>query len=71
MFDKLQIAGVGAVVENKRLSEALAHVKAQQAAFSDSKRRGSAGRARAVNNLGAPGAPSGTGHSATSTLRVP
>ena len=71
VFDKLQTVGVGAVVENKRLSEVLAHVKAQQAAFPDSKRRGAAGRARAVNNLEAPGAPSGIGPSATSTLRAP
>ncbi|HEY0204615.1 MAG TPA: hypothetical protein VGC15_10755 [Acetobacteraceae bacterium] len=43
----------------------------QQAAFPDSRRRGAAGRARAVNNLEAPGAPSGIGPSATSTLRAP
>jgi hypothetical protein len=71
VFDKLQTVEVGAVVENKRLSEVLAHVKARQAAFPDSKRRGAAGRARAVNNLEAPGAPSGIGPSATSTLRAP
>ncbi len=71
VFDKLQTVEVGAVVENKRLSEVLAHVKAQQAVFPDMKRRGAAGRARAVNNLEAPGAPSGVGPSATSTLRAP
>ena len=70
MFDKLQTVEPGTVVENKRLSEVLAHVRAQQAAFPDSKRRGAAGRARAVNNLEAPGAPSGVGPSATSTLRA-
>ena len=71
VFDKLQTVEVGAVVENKRLSEVLAHVKARQAAFPDSKRRGAADRARAVNNLEAPGAPSGIGPSATSTLHEP
>ncbi len=71
VFDKLRTVEVGAVVENKRLSEVLAHVKARQAAFPDSKRRGAKGRARAVNNLEAPGAPSGVGPSATSTLHAP
>ncbi len=71
VFDKLRTVGTGAVVENKRLSEVLAHVKAQQAAFPDSKRPGAAGRRRAVNNLEAPGAPSGIGPSATSTLHAP
>jgi len=70
VFDKLQTVEPGAVVENKRLSEVLAHVRARQAAFPDSKRRGAAGRARAVNNLEAPGAPSGVGPSATSTLHA-
>ena len=49
------------VVENKRLSKVLAHVKARQAAFPDSKWRGAARRRRTVNNLEAPGAPSGIG----------
>ena len=71
VFDTLQTVAPGAVVENKRLGEVLAHVRAQQAAFPDSRRRGSAGRKRAVNNLEAPGAPSGVGPSATSTLRAP
>lgn len=71
VFDKLQAVGAGEVVENKRLSEVLAHVKARQAGFPDSKRRGAAGRQRTVNNLEAPGAPSGIGPSATSTLHVP
>ena len=71
VFDKLQTVEPGEVVENKRLGEVLAHVRAQQAAFPASKRRGTAGRTRAVNNLEAPGAPSGVGPSATSTLRAP
>ena len=40
VFDTLQTVEPGTVVENKRLSEVLAHVRAQQAAFPDSKRRG-------------------------------
>ena len=51
VFDKLQTVGVGAVVENERLSEVLAHMKAQQAAFPDSKRRGAAGRVRTWKHL--------------------
>jgi len=71
VFDKIRMVAPGAVVENKRLGEVLAHVQAQQAAYPLHKRRGAPGRHRSVNNLEAPGAPSGRGPSATSTLRSP
>ncbi len=71
VFDKIRTVAPGAVVENKCLSEVLAYVQAQQAAYPLNERRGAPGRKRAVNNLEAPEAPSGRGPSATSTLRTP
>ena len=68
VFDTIATVTPGAVVERKRLSEALAHVQAQQAAYPVKQQRGAPGRRRAVNNLEAPGRPSGRGRSAVSTL---
>jgi len=71
VFDKIRTVAPGAVVENKCLSEVLAYVQAQQAAYPLNKRRGAPSRKRAVNNLEAPGRPSGRGRGDTSTLRTP
>ncbi len=69
VFDTIATVTPGMVVENKRLGEALAYVQAQQAAYPVHQRRGAPGRDRAVNNLEAPGRPSGRGRSAISTLQ--
>ena len=60
----------GAIVENKRLGEALTYVQARQAAYPTNQQRGATGRARPPNNLEAPGVPSRNGirRSAISTL---
>ena len=69
VFDTIATIGPGAVVESKRLGEVLAYVQAQQAAYPAHQRRGAPERDRAVNNLEAPGRPSGRGRSAISTLQ--
>jgi len=69
VFDTIATVGPGTVVERKRLGEALAYVQAQQAAYPAHQRRGAPERDRAVNNLEAPGRPSGRGRSAISTLQ--
>lgn len=56
-FDKIQTVEPGAIVENKRLGEALALVKQQQEAFEPHRRRFDPARLRPVNNLEAPGLP--------------
>ena len=72
-FDKIATVAPGAVVENKRLGEALAYVRAQQAAYPANRRRGAPGRTRPPNNLEAPGMPARKGkhQGATSTLHAP
>jgi hypothetical protein len=69
VFDKIRTVAPGEVVENKRLGEALAYVRAQQASYPANRRRGAPGRERPVNNLEAPGAPSGRRD--ISTLETP
>ena len=71
VFDTIATVAQGAVVERKRLTEALAHVQARQADYPAKQRRGAPGRTRAVNNLEAPGRPSGRGRGAISTLPSP
>jgi hypothetical protein len=58
MFDKVQTIQPGAIVDNKRLSAVLAMVKARQAEYAPSRRRGHVARQRPPNNLEAPGSPS-------------
>jgi hypothetical protein len=72
VFDKIATVAPGAVVENKRLGEALAHVQARQAAYPANRRRGAPGRTRPPNNLEAPGVPARKGkrQGATSTLHA-
>ena len=72
LFDKIAVMTPGAIVENKRLGEALAYVQAQQAAYPISQQRGATGRARPPNNLEAPGMPSRNGirRSAISILQA-
>ena len=55
LFDKIQTVQPGAIVDNKRLSAVLEHIKAQQAAY---RQRGHVARRRPPNNLEAPGLPS-------------
>jgi hypothetical protein len=57
VFDKLRTVEPGTIVENKRLGEALAQVRAHQAAYGASKRRADPARQRPPNNLEAPGMP--------------
>ena len=57
VFDKIRTVAPGAIVENKRLSEALTQVLAQQATYAASKRRHDPTRQRPPNNLEAPGLP--------------
>jgi len=73
VFDKIATVAPGAVVENKRLGEALAYVRAQQAAYPANRRRGAPGRTRPPNNLEAPGMPARKGkrQGVTSTLHAP
>jgi Winged helix-turn helix len=73
VFDTIAALTPGAVIERKRLGEALAHVQAQQAAYPANRRRGAPGRARPPNNLEAPGVPARRGkrQGATSTSRGP
>jgi hypothetical protein len=58
VFDKIRTVEPGTIVENKRLTEVLAHVQAQQAAYSTKCRRFDTARQRPPNNLEAPGSPS-------------
>jgi hypothetical protein len=58
VFDKIQTVQPGTIVENKRLSAALALVKQQQAAYAPHQRRQDPARRRPPNNLEAPGLPS-------------
>ncbi len=73
VFDTIATLTPGAVVEGKRLGEALAYVRAQQAAYLANQRRGAPGRARPPNNLEAPGVPAckGKHQGAISTLHAP
>jgi hypothetical protein len=57
VFDKIRTVEPGTVVENKRLTEVLAHVQAQQAAYAPHRRRFHPARQRPPNNLEAPGLP--------------
>jgi len=58
VFDKIRTVEPGAIVENKRLTEVLTHVRAQQAGYAPNRRRFDAARQRPPNNLEAPGLPS-------------
>jgi len=58
LFDKIQTVQPGAIVDNKRLSAVLEHIKAQQAAYPAHRQRGHVARRRPPNNLEAPGLPS-------------
>jgi hypothetical protein len=73
VFDKIATLAPGTVVESKRLGEALAYVREQQAAYPVNQRRGAPGRARPPNNLEAPGVPARKrgSDSAASTLHAP
>lgn len=57
VFDKIRTVQPGAIVDNKRLSAALAMVKARQAEYAPNRRRGDVARQRPPNNLEAPGLP--------------
>jgi hypothetical protein len=61
VFDKIRTVQPGAIVENKRLSGVLEHVRARQAAGDAHRRRGDPARPRPPNNLEAPGLPSFNG----------
>jgi hypothetical protein len=69
LFDKIGVVRTGAIVESKRLGEALAYVQARQAEYPVNQRRGAVGRARPPNNLEAPGIPSRKSGSAISILQ--
>jgi hypothetical protein len=58
VFDKIQTVAPGAIVENKRLGEALAFARELQASYPPNRRRGDPQRRRPPNNLEAPGLPS-------------
>ncbi|MBV8458409.1 MAG: hypothetical protein JO122_17545 [Acetobacteraceae bacterium] len=58
VFDKIRTVEPGTIVENKRLTEVLAYVQAQQATYPPHRRRYHPGRQRPPNNLEAPGQPS-------------
>jgi hypothetical protein len=57
VFDKIQTAAPGTIVENKRPGAALALVKQQQAVYAPKRRRHDPARGRPPNNLEAPGMP--------------
>ncbi len=61
VFDKIATMTPGTVVERKRLTEALAYVQTQQAAYPANRRRGTPERTRPANNLEAPGVPARKG----------
>jgi hypothetical protein len=58
VFDKMQTVQPGAIVDNKRLSAVLEHIKAQQVAYPAHRQRGHVVRRRPPDNLEAPGLPS-------------
>jgi hypothetical protein len=58
VFDKIRTVVPGAIVENKRLGEALAFARELQASYPPNRRRGDPRRRRPPNNLEAPGLPS-------------
>jgi hypothetical protein len=58
VFDKIRTVAPGAIVENKRLGEALAFARELQASYPPNRRRGDPRRRRPPNNLEAPGLPS-------------
>ena len=58
LFDKIQTVQPGAIVDNKRLSDVLEQIEAQQAAYPARQQRGRVARQRPPNNLEAPGLPS-------------
>ncbi len=58
MFDKIRTVERGTIVDNKRLTEVLAYVQAQQAIYPARRRRYDPARQRPPNNLEAPGQPS-------------
>ena len=57
VFDKIRTVEPGTIVENKRLTEVLAYVQAQQATYAPNRRRYHPARQRPPNNLEAPGMP--------------
>jgi hypothetical protein len=57
VFDKIRTIEPGTIVDNKRLTEVLTHVQAQQATYESNQRRSHPGRQRPPNNLEAPGLP--------------
>jgi hypothetical protein len=57
VFDKIRTIQPGTIVDNKRLTEVLAHMQVQQAAYESAKRRFHPARQRPPNNLEAPGLP--------------
>jgi winged helix-turn helix protein len=68
VFDKIRTVEPGTIVENKRLTEVLAYVQAQQATYPPHRRRCHPGRQRPPNNLEAPGQPSKGRRRATGAL---
>ena len=58
-FDKLRQVDQAAVVENKRLGAALAHIRERQATYGPAWNRAHRDRRHAANNLLRPGLPSG------------
>jgi len=58
VFDEILTVEPGTIVENKRLTEVLAHVQRQQAAYPPNQLRHHPARQRPPNNLEAPGVPS-------------
>ena len=57
VFDKIQTVAPGAIVEKKRLGEALAFARELQASYPANRRRGDPRRQRPPNNLEAPSMP--------------
>jgi len=60
VFDKIQTVQSAEIVENKRLSKALAVIQEQQAAFPAHKRRLDPKRRQHANNLEKPAVPATT-----------
>jgi hypothetical protein len=58
VFDKIRTIAPGTVVDNKRLTAVLAHVREQQEMYAPNRRRYDGARQRPPNNLEAPGSPS-------------
>jgi hypothetical protein len=57
VFDKIQTVLPGAIIENKRLAEALAFARELQASVPPNRRPGNPRRQRPPNNLAVPGRP--------------